>query len=147
LEAALDGLPKGSGPPSRQDGILQQYRERASDARIGPDPLPVDLVFYANAATSHADTIRTQKSWDVTCKRPDTPGCKNDPLYFAVSSRADILTAVVMPVANLIAMPVGFVLRGTSYSNGYHLIAAANTPWMQTHEIPNSPSVESRMSP
>lgn len=150
LEAALDGLPKGSASPSRKRGILQQYREkesrpRASNSRLGPDPLPVDLVFYVNAATSNADTIRTQNSWDSTCKpdgdrvrdpHPDIKGCKDDPLYFVVSSRADILTAVVMPVANLIAMPVGFALRGANYSNGYHLISAANTPWMQTHEIP-----------
>lgn len=146
LEAALDGLPKGAGS-SLQKGILQGYREKASDLRIGPDPLPVDLVFYVNAATSNADTIRTQKSWDSTCQKNKINGCNNNPLYFAVSSHADLLTEVLMPFANLLAMPVGFALRGPNYDNGYHLISAANTPWMQTHKIPVQTPVPAANAP
>ena len=140
LEASLDGLPKSSGNQVLHKGILQEFRDQAvAQQKIGPQKnrLPVDMVFYANAATSHADTIRTKKSWDATCAVDGSiAGCQNDPLYFAVSSRADTLTSIVMPIANLLAMPVGYALRGTHYSNGYHLIAAANTPWMQTHDIP-----------
>lgn len=136
LEAALDGLPnKKETAKYPNAGILRRSRGDHNQ-RVGPEGnrLPVDLVFYVNAATSHADTIRTQRSWNAECVSvPKPAGCDDVPLYFAVSSRADILTALVMPVANVIAMPIGFALRGGGYSNGYHLIAAANTPWMQTH--------------
>lgn len=91
--------------------------------------LPIDLVFYVNAATSRYRTIRTVHDWDKQCKQsPSTEGCKEDPLYYAVSSRADVLTAIVMPIANFV-----FPAWTTDH---LHLISAANTPWTQTHSIP-----------
>lgn len=97
--------------------------------RLPSSELPIDLVFYVNAATSSYRTIKTINDWNEECKETTPPrGCDQDPLYFAVSSRADILTAVVMPIAN-------FVFPAWS-TDRFHIISAANTPWMQTHSIP-----------
>lgn len=131
-------------PVSQAQPQLQPPPEPALEPRIEARPelqlqpplgllpsaeLPIDLVFYVNAATSRYRTIRTVHDWDKQCKQsPSTEGCKEDPLYYAVSSRADVLTAIVMPIANFV-----FPAWTTDH---LHLISAANTPWTQTHSIP-----------
>ncbi len=98
-------------------------------SQLPESELPIDLVFYVNAATSSYRTVKVINDWNDKCNgspRPDD--CRQDPLYFAVSSRADVLTAIVMPIANLV-FPAWSTDR-------FHIISAANTPWMQTHSLP-----------
>jgi len=127
LEAAVESV----DPKYPQSGILRQYRngkqQISSSAKV--PRLPVDLVFYVNAATSHSISLKTIEDWRVKCQSSSPPvGCEKDPLYLAVSSRADVLTAVILPLANAIFF--------SPMTDQYHLIAAANTPWLQTHKIP-----------
>jgi hypothetical protein len=117
-------------PPAA--GIMTKVRLHVSSPAYNQkkdDKLPVDLIFYVNAATSHFISRRTIAEWGAACKKDtSTPGCGPRPLYLAVSSRADVLTAIVMPIAN-----IAFFWFPT---DRYHIISAANTPWMQTHSIP-----------
>jgi hypothetical protein len=114
----------------------QEAQLRTPQVPLGPLPsreLPIDLVFYVNAATSSYRTIKTVSDWDayrIAHCSPESQGigCEQDPLYFAVSSRADILTALVMPIANVVFPDWS--------TDRWHIISAANTPWMQTHSIP-----------
>jgi hypothetical protein len=120
LEAADEVV----NPKHPQAGILRKLRSEESSLR-----LPVDMVFYVNAATSHFISIETIKDWQRYCKDGGSTGeCGRNPLYLAVSSRADILTAIVMPIANIVFF--------APTTDRYHIISAANTPWMQTHAIP-----------
>lgn len=135
LEAAdefVDGNHPVGGGKHPAAGIMTKVRSHVSSPAYDEnkdDQLPVDLIFYANAATSHFISRRTIAEWRTTCARdPLTPGCGPRPLYLAVSSRADILTAIIMPIAN-----IAFFWFPT---DRYHIISAANTPWMQTHSIP-----------
>ncbi|HEV2133578.1 MAG TPA: hypothetical protein VGR47_04895 [Terracidiphilus sp.] len=114
-----------------QAGIMRKIRSRTSsptsDAKV--PVLPVDMIFYVNAATSHYISIETIRDWKENCANQVAPvGCGQNPLYLAVSSRADILTAIVMPIANIVFF--------APLTDRYHIISAANTPWMQTHAIP-----------
>lgn len=117
-------------------GLGEEAQLRTPQAPLGPLPsseLPVDLVFYVNAATSRNRTIKTVSDWDAylnshCSSESQEVGCGQDPLYFAVSSRADILTALVMPIANVVFPDWS--------TDRWHIISAANTPWMQTHSIP-----------
>jgi len=82
------------------------------------------ISFYVNAATSHSISLKTIKDWKEKCGSSSRPvGCDKDPLYLAVSSRADLLTAIVMPIANIVLF--------SPHTDQYHLISAANTPWLQ----------------
>lgn len=127
LEAAVEII----DPDHPRAGIVQQYRSGLLplSANAAVPRLPVDLIVYVNAATSHSISLKTIADWRRKCQSPNPPvGCGKNPLYLAVSSRADVLTGIVMPLANIVFFaPV---------TDQYHLIAAANTPWMQTHKIP-----------
>jgi len=128
LEAADESV----SPDHPYAGIMKKVRLHTESLAYNEDndeKLPVDLIFYVNAATSHFISRRTIADWKTACKDdPSTAGCGPRPLYLAVSSRADVLTAIVMPIAN-----VAFFWFPT---DRYHIISAANTPWMQTHSIP-----------
>ena len=118
-------------PGHPQAGIIRKLRsaEEPLVSKALVPRLPVDLIFYVNAATSNSVSRKTIEDWREKCKLLSPPvGCDKNPLYLAVSSRADVLTAIVMPIANVV-----FFAPATDQ---YHLIAAANTPWMQTHKIP-----------
>lgn len=128
LEAAAEIIPDSNHP---QSGILRKYRtgQQRVSGNTRVRRLPVDLIFYVNAATSHSITLKAIKDWHDRCNSPSPPaGCEKDPLYLAISSRADVLTALVMPIANAVFF--------SPRTDQYHLIAAANTPWLQTHKIP-----------
>jgi hypothetical protein len=128
-------------------GIIEKVRSQTASRAFDKaknDRLPVNLIFYVNAATSSYLSIQTIQDWKSACtKYPLTVGCGQDPLYLGVSSRADVLTAIVMPVANIVFF--------APWTDGYHIISAANTPWMQTHSIPRKiatpPATHSRPSP
>jgi hypothetical protein len=135
LEAAdefVGDKPSDTGKKHPEAGIMMKVRKDIKSPAYDADKnyrLPVDLIFYVNAATSHYISRRTITEWGNRCREhPSTAGCDSRPLYLAVSSRADILTAIVMPIAN-----VAFFWPPT---DSYHIISAANTPWMQTHSIP-----------
>jgi hypothetical protein len=127
LEAADETV----DPKHPQAGLIQKYRsgqQPLSSNAVVPR-LPVDLIFYVNAATSHSVSLKTIKDWKEKCASSSRPvGCDKDPLYLSVSSRADLLTAIVMPIANIVFF--------SPLTDQYHLISAANTPWLQTHKIP-----------
>lgn len=113
-------------------GIIEKVRSQTPSHaydKTKNDRLPVDLIFYVNAATSSYLSIQTIRDWKYACTgHPSTVGCGQDPLYLAVSSRADVLTAIVMPIANIVFF--------APWTDRYHIISAANTPLMQTHSIP-----------
>jgi hypothetical protein len=126
-------------PAVTSSGSIREAQLISPQIPLGPLPsreLPIDLVFYVNAATSRYRTMKTVSDWNAYRNAHCSPkagvilaiGCDQDPLYFAVSSRADILTALVMPVANLVFPDWS--------TDRWHIISAANTPWMQTHSIP-----------
>ena len=132
LEAA-DEFVDAKHPEKHPDaGIIAKVRAHTQSLAYDEDnndKLPVDLILYVNAATSHYISRRTIALWKQACDDdPSTAGCDSRPLYLAVSSRADLLTAIVMPIAN-----VAFFAPLT---DRYHLISAADTPWMQTHNVP-----------
>ena len=135
LEAAdefVGDKPSDTGEKHPEAGIMRKVRAHITSPAYDADKnyrLPVDLIFYVNAATSHYISRRTIADWKQACDRdPSTAGCDSNPLYLAVSSRADILTAIVMPIANIAFF--------APLTDRYHLISAANTPWMQTHNVP-----------
>jgi hypothetical protein len=118
-------------PNYPEAGILRKLRSGVEplESRAAVPRLPVDMIFYVNAATSNSISRKTIKDWKDKCALPNAPvGCDQNPLYLAVSSRADILTAIVMPIANIVFF--------APLTDQYHIISAANTPWMQTHKIP-----------
>jgi len=99
--------------------------------------LPADLVFYVNAATASTVTRKTIKDFREMCsKTPNAPICRADPFYLAVSSHADLATGIIMPIANLVFPALT--------SDHLHLISAADTPWLHTH---NDPSPGCRPAP
>jgi hypothetical protein len=49
-------------------------------------------------------------------------------MYYAVTSHADLATGLIMPVANLVFPAL--------FSDGLHLISAANSPSLHTHRDP-----------
>jgi hypothetical protein len=96
---------------------------------LNPD-LPADLIIYVNAATASTVTRKTIKDIKQTCgKTPIAPICSADPLYIAVTSHADLATGIILPIANLVFPDLT--------SDGFHLISAANTPWLHTHQDPS----------
>ena len=110
-------------------GIFQSLRKTSRASAKTEQLLPVDLIFYVNAASSNSISRLTIADWEERCASGNPPlECVKDPLYLAVSSRADILTAVVMPIANVVFF--------APWTDQYHIISAANTPSLQTHSIP-----------
>jgi hypothetical protein len=127
LEAADEVI----NPKYPEAGIMKKIRSGVESPASNATSLrlPVDIIFYVNAATSHYISIETIKDWKDNCATQNADaGCGQNPLYLAVSSRADILTAIVMPIANIVFF--------APLTDRYHIISAANTPWMQTHNIP-----------
>ena len=102
----------------------------ASDvSSAGTSKPPVDLFVYVNAATTHRMTFKALDDWKQICDTvPNHPVCKADPMYLATSSRTDYATAFLLPVADAV-LPA---LR----ADRLHLISAANTPWLHTHNDP-----------
>lgn len=120
-------------PKYPEAGIVSKIRSGAEPlvSKSAVPRLPVDMFFYVNAATSNFISLKTIRDWREKCASPSPPvGCGQNPLYLAVSSRADILTAIVMPIANIVFF--------SPLTDGFHIIAAANTPWIQTHKIPRT---------
>lgn len=156
LENATENIPKQSSHQAiapandanknTNPGVMKQYRAQLSNysqakapsasepssalVQTPPQRPPLDLIFHVNAASSHSVSRATIKDWKNVCALPNPPPACTEfhPIYFAVSSRADVVTAVVMPIANIVFF--------SPITDQYHLIATANTPWMQTHRIP-----------
>lgn len=127
LEAA-DELEDVNHPEA---GIIKKIRSGTEPliSNAAVPRLPVDIIFYVNAATSNSMSLKTIKEWNERCASSNRPvGCDENPLYLAVSSRADILTAIVMPIANIVFF--------SPATDQYHILSAANTAWLQTHKIP-----------
>jgi hypothetical protein len=119
--------------PKKASGFMHHFRARAqarrANAAASEEPAPADLFFFVNSASSHAVSLQTRKAWRNACASGNPPaGCESRPLYLSISSRADLLTAVVMPIAN-----VAFF---APLSDAWHIIAAANTFFIQTHKVP-----------
>jgi hypothetical protein len=141
LENAAEFIAKAQSTPSSastqqppvKTGFMRQYRAQveasATQAETPKPRPPVDLVFHVNAASSHSVSLNTIKEWKHTCSQPTPPSeCTQNPLYLAISSRADLLTAVIMPIANIVFF--------SPLTDQYHVISAANTPWIHTNKIP-----------
>jgi hypothetical protein len=124
-------------------GFMERFRRRFSheptrdcpaataDALLGTAKVPVDLFVYVNSASSHRMTYKALDDWKRICaSTPSHPVCSADPLYLATSSHTDYATTFLLPAANAI-LPA---LR----ADRYHLIAAANTPWLHTHADPKT---------
>ncbi|RXH55607.1 hypothetical protein GRAN_2464 [Granulicella sibirica] len=91
--------------------------------------LPVDLIFYVNAATASTVSRETIKETQSTCAaEPQAPICGANPFYLAVTSHADLATGIIMPIAN-------FVFPALT-SDHLRLISAANTWSLHTHADP-----------
>jgi hypothetical protein len=133
LESAADAVKPGH--PERA-GFMSEYRQRLkgqaqelSNRATSNELPPADLIFYVNAATSSAVTRRTIADLKEVCKRaPATPICRARPMYFAVTSTADLATGVVMPIANLVIPALK--------TDGLRLVSAANSPTLHTHHLP-----------
>ncbi len=94
--------------------------------------LPADMVVYVNAATSSEKTSRRVKKIRKDCREVTVPDprsmCSADPLYVAFTSTNDFATGIVMPMANFVFPDL--------ITDKLHLISAANSPWLRTHEKP-----------
>ena len=115
---------------------LGVVRNRLSAMRQSPGTMtrtlpplpPADLIVYVNAASASTVTRRTVKEWDAICKEgADSPVCMAHPFWLAFTSTADFATTWIMPVANAVFPALN--------SDGLHLISAANTPWLHTHDV------------
>lgn len=142
LENAVDTAHHG------REGLMLQYREarksllatkaggklrtltsEQKEYLLNPQ-LPADLILYINAATSSRVTRRTLKDIRELCKQGSDPLCEADPLYVAVTSRADWATGTLMPIANFLGPDIS--------ADRYWLRSAANSPSLHTHEVHSS---------
>ena len=126
LENATENVPKiaqNNQKKNTNPGVMLQYRAKlneyskakassaleaaVSNVEKPSSRPPVDLIFHVNAASSHSVSRATIADWKRICSKSDKPDActKFHPIYFAVSSRADVVTAVVMPIANLVFFP------------------------------------------
>ena len=118
---------------------------QSEETRVLNTTLPADLVIYINAATTSAVTRRTIGDIQDTCRKaPNASICGADPLYLAVTSHADMATGIIMPIANFVSPALT--------SDGLHLISAANTSRLRTHQDPSpgchpAPSICFTVSP
>lgn len=128
LENAADSVEEGRAGFMEAD---RRVRFRKGGLSAPNRPLaPADLILYINAATSSAVSRRVIKELKTDCAGQTVdPICRGKPLYFAVTSWADIATGIIMPVANLVFPALK--------SDGLHLISAANTPWLHTDRLPD----------
>jgi hypothetical protein len=120
--------------------VMQQRQSSLGQAdsteahKAAPLP-PADMIIYANAATASTVTRRTIKEWGKFCKEPsDSAVCSAHPFWLAFTSTGDFATGLIMPIANAVFPAIT--------SDGFHLISAANTPWLHTHEVREVDCVE-----
>jgi hypothetical protein len=133
LENAVDGLDTDGKP----HGLISEYfaqvheaalRVRNRLAALSLPNMPADLVVYVNAATSSAKTRMRVRELKTDCKDLVFDICRADPFYLAFTSTNDLATGIVMPIANAVFPDLA--------ADRLHLISAANSPWMHTHEAP-----------
>jgi hypothetical protein len=133
LENAADAA---GGKPGFMNRHLQVMKQRQLARRRSPMTMelkeapqpPADLIVYVNAATASTVTRRTVKEWEAICKEgSDSAVCAAHPFWLAFTSTADVATGVIMPIANAVFPALS--------SDGLHLISAANTPWLHTHDV------------
>jgi pimeloyl-ACP methyl ester carboxylesterase len=138
LEYAAEAVDEGRN----HCGFMERFRLRfqlektpncptiPSDASLAATTKsPVDLFVYVNAATTHRMTYKALDDWKWICDHtPSEPVCRADPMYLATSSRTDFATSFLLPVADAVLPALK--------ADHLHLISAANTPWLHTHDDP-----------
>ncbi len=143
LENAVDLTEVGSSGLADRLQRLQQLSLKSKgeldttarqDSKFNPQ-LPVDLIFYVNAATASTVTRRTLSELGRICSQwPQDSICSANPLYVAVTSHRDWATGIILPIANAVFPALS--------SDHLHLISAANTHSLHSHYDPVPKSSE-----
>jgi hypothetical protein len=133
----LENAADAAGPAGKKPGFMKQHlqamqlRQRAlkQGDKVEAAPLPpADMIIYVNAATASTVTRQTIKEWEKICKEgSDSAVCKAHPFWLAFTSTADLATGIIMPIANAVFPALS--------SDHLHLLSAANTPWLHTHDV------------
>lgn len=139
LENAINEQDASGRCPTMHD-YFQQLHRLANNARNShavasiegirrlPN-LPADMIIYVNAATSSEKTRERIAQIKLDCPSASSALiCNSDPLFLAFTSTNDLATGFIMPVANFVFPDLA--------SDKFHLISAADSPWMHTHQTP-----------
>lgn len=140
LENAADAAGRKPGFMNRHLLRMQQRQLARTQSLLtdetAPQP-PADLIVYVNAATASTVTRRTIREWKGLCAEgSDSPVCTAHPFWLAFTSTADLATRIIMPIANAVFPALT--------SDGLHLISAANTSSLHTHNVPSEPCSPNR---
>jgi hypothetical protein len=138
LENAINGHDASGRCPTVEDYSTQLHKlvadakQRHAMVSEGSTPglqLPADMIIYVNAATSSEKTKECVAQIKQDCALAKSAEiCTANPLFVAFTSTNDLATGLVMPIANFVFPDL--------VADRFHLISAADSPWMHTHRAP-----------